>query len=340
MSLSWFNQPIEITREQTIIAARMGIGIFISFVITTYFTIVDPTWVYISLFVVLSEQKTIGATLIRSSMRTIATVSSALFSLMIILFFHNDYRINLAAFILGTFLYTYLFAGTKKGYIATLGSLTLAICLINQNNFTHVFIRPLNVLLGISIGLFALRFFFPNRATKMIILEAQYFLTEYATIAHFLASQDDLSKNLHERLLHLESEVIPRISRFQTLLNEADVEIRRKSQFIKVATDILSSLRHIMRYFSSMMASIIWEEVKINESDKKKFLSLAETFSKLEENLANLNHQHKNIVGKNLDIKTGQKMVPLMLRLITLECRTLETKITQLLKLVKTVKLE
>ncbi len=341
MSLSWFNQPLEITQEKTIMAARMSIGVVISFVITTYFTIVEPTWVYISLFVVLSEQKTIGASLIRGSMRAIATVSSTAYSLFIILLFHNDYRANLIGFILGTFLYTYLFLGTKRGYIGTLGSITLAICLINHNDFSYVFIRPTNVLIGILIALFSLRFFFPRRATKMLILEARNFLTEYADLSYYLANVEDLTVDLHERLKSLESNVMTScIPRFQTLLSEAEVETDINSQFTKVASDIFTSLRHIVRYFLSIIASMIWEGVKIGENDKKTLLFLAGAFSALDDNLAQLGRQHQLVVSSELTATDDQKMIPLMLRLIVLECGALEMNINQLMTTLETVKLE
>lgn len=341
MSLSWFNQPLEITREKTIMAARMSIGVVISFVITTYFTIVDPTWVYISLFVVLSEQKTMGASLIRGSMRAIATISSAVYSLVIILLFHNDYRANLLGFILGTFLYTYLFLGTKRGYIGTLGSITLAICLINFNDFSYVFIRPTNVLIGILIGLFSLRFFLPRRATKMLILETQNFLTEYADLSYYLANMNNVTTDLHERLKSLEANVMTScIPRFQTLLSEAEVELNSHSEFIKIVSEMSMSLRHIVRYFASIIASMLWEGVKIDEDDKKTLLFLADAFTKLDDNLAQLSSKHQFIVSSTLVTIDGQKMVPLMLRLITLECGALEENINQLMQMLDTVKLE
>lgn len=341
MSLSWFNQPLEITREKTIMAARMSIGVVISFVITTYFTIVDPTWVYISLFVVLSEQKTMGASLIRGSMRAIATISSAVYSLVIILLFHNDYRANLLGFILGTFLYAYLFLGTKRGYIGTLGSITLAICLINFNDFSYVFIRPTNVLIGILIGLFSLRFFLPRRATKMLILETQNFLTEYADLSYYLANMNNVTTDLHERLKSLEANVMTScIPRFQTLLSEAEVETDINSQFTKVAADIFTSLRHIVRYFASIIASMIWEGVRISEDDKKTLLSLAKAFATLDDNLTQLGNKHRLTVSTELATTEEQKMVPLMLRLIALECSVLEENINQLMHTLDTVRLE
>lgn len=157
---------MEVTSEKTIMAARMAISMIIALIITTYFEIVEPTWVYISLFIVLFEQRTIGASLTRCSMRAIATISSALYSLIVILLFHNAYLMNIIGFVIGIFLYTYLFLGTKQSYIGILGCVTLAICLINYNDFTFVFMRPTNVIIGILIGFFTLRFFFQPELQK------------------------------------------------------------------------------------------------------------------------------------------------------------------------------
>ena len=342
MSLSWFNQPLGITHEKTIMATRISIGLIISFVISTYFNIADSAWVYISLFVCLSDQKTIGASLNRCSLRAIATVSSVIYSLVIIWLFNNNSLTNLSGYIIGTFLYTYLFAGTKQGYIATLGCITLAICFINYNNLSEVFIRPTNVLIGILIGLFTVRFFFPSRATKMLILEIQNFLTDYADLARYLASLVDLTPELHEQLITLESStsILTYIPKFQRLLEEAEVETTINSPFTTVSSEILLSFRRMARYFASILAFIISEEVTIDEDDKKNFFWVAEALTKLKDNLVHLKSRNKLIVSLNLTVSPNQKAVPVMLRLITQECGVLEIKIHQLMRAIKTVKLE
>lgn len=339
MSLSWFNQPFEITPAKTIIATRISIGIIISFIVTTYFNIVDSTWVYISLFVIVSEQKTIGASLNRASMRAIATVSSAIYSLTIIWLFNNNYLINLSGFIIGVFLYTYLFAETAKGYIATLGCITLAICLMNFNNFSNVFIRPTNVLIGILIGIFTLRFFFPLRATKMLILETQSFLSDYARLARNLANLDKLTPDLNNQFIAFESGIATYIPTFQRLLAEAAVETAGNASFIKVASEILVSFRHLSRYFASIFALIISQQISIDDDDKKTFFLIAETLTKLKDNLVHLNYRHQLIPSTDLTVTSDQKALPMLLRLITQECRGLETQINQFIKTTKTVKL-
>lgn len=331
---------MEVTSEKTIMAARMVISLIIALIITTYFNIVEPTWVYISLFIVLFEQRTIGASLTRCSMRAIATLSSALYSLIIILLFHNAYLMNIIGFVIGIFLYTYLFLGTKKSYIGILGCVTLAICLINYNNFTYVFMRPTNVIIGILIGFFTLRFFFPTRATKVLILEIQKFLTEYATLSLYLANIEDSTTDLHQHLEQCESNIAALILRFQTLISEAQVEIRKDSKFTQVATEILHSFRHIFRYHASIIALILYEEVKINEQAKERFIFLSTTLTSLKEHIAHLKRKRKLMVVTDISPKEEENPLSLMLNLLVMECSSLEIKFNKLILMAKRVKLE
>ncbi|KTD12080.1 inner membrane protein [Legionella gratiana] len=331
---------MEVTSEKTIMAARMAIGTVIALIITTYFDIVEPTWVYISLFIVSFEQRTIGASLTRCSMRMIATFSSALYSLIIILLFDNAYLMNLIGFIIGIFLYTYLFLGTKRSYIGILGSVTLAICLINYNNFTYVFMRPTNVIIGILIGFFTLRFFFPIRATKVLILEMQRFLNEYADLSKYLANTDDTTKDLSAHLVQCESNVLALILRFQTLINEAQVEISKDSGFTQIATDILQSFRHIFRYYASIIALILYEGVKINEEDKENLIFLSDALMRLKENLFSLRRRRNLIVAPDMMSQKDENLLSLMLNLLVTEYSVLEIKINKLIRMTKVIKLE
>lgn len=340
MSLSRYNFPIEMTRQKTIMAARMAIGTIISFIITTYFTLVEPTWVYISLFIILFEQHTIGASLTRCSMRAFATISSALYSLIIIFLFHNNYLMNLIGFVVGIFLYTYLFLGTKKSYIGILGCVTLAICLINYNNFSYVFIRPTNVIIGILIGFFTLRFFFPSRATKMLILEMQEFLAEYATLSMYLANIDDSTTDLPERLTQCESNILALIPHFQTLISETRVEIGKDSGFTQVAADILQSFRHIFRYYASIIALILYKGVILNEKDREHFIFLSNAMIQLKENLSYLKHTRNLVAAPDLIPQKDENLLSLMLGLLVTECGSLEIKINKLIRMAKVVKLE
>lgn len=341
MSWSRFNFPLEITSDKTIMATRMAIGTLISFVITNYYEFVDPTWVYISLFVVLFEHNTVGSSLIRGYMRAIATISSAILSLIIIILFHNYYLTNLLGFIAGTFLYTYLFLGTKESYIGVLGSLTLAICLINYNDLSHVFIRPTNVVIGIMIALFTLRFFFPERATRLLILEIDRFLSEYDAISTYLANteQEILVTELSNRLAKFEAQVIARVPNFQTLLSEAKVEVKRGSEFPKVVAAMLLSLRHIFRYYASIMASIIYDKVEMTEEDKKNLIFLHLAMKHLKRNLSHLKSKHKLVINPDF-ICHDNKIISLMSHLISIECQNLEIKINELIDTLHTVKLE
>ncbi len=315
----------------------MAIGTIISFIITTYFTLVEPTWVYISLFIILFEQHTIGASLTRCSMRVFATISSALYSLIIIFLFHNNYLMNLVGFIIGIFLYTYLFLGTKKSYIGILGCVTLAICLVNYNNFSYVFIRPTNVIIGILIGFFTLRFFFPNRATKVLISEMEEFLVKYATLSMYIANIDDSKTGLSEQLTQCESDILTLIPHFQTLISEAQVEIGKNSGFTQVAADILHSFRHIFRYYTSIIALILYEGVRLNEKDKEHFIFLSNTMIKLKENLSHLERKPNLIVVPDVMPQKDENLLSLMLSLLITECSSLEIKINKLIRMAKVV---
>lgn len=338
MSLWRFDHPMMISSDKTIMAARMVIGSIFSFALTTYFNFVDPTWVYISLFVVLFERDTIGASLMRGWMRGIATISSATFSYIIIICFHNNYLMNLLGFFLGTFLYTYVFLGTQESYIGALGSLTLAICLINFNDVSHIFIRPSNVIVGILIGLFTLRFFFPARATKLLLLNMQRFLTEYSRLCLELAHPESHGE-LSERLAQFELHLIPQIAHLKALLTEANVEVGKQTAYTDVVAEIIVCLRHIFRYFASIMAFIIYDKKELTEEDIVSLNHLHKTMQHLKSNLSKLTHQHRLLIDPNLIIANDEKTLPMMFRLIMIECQTLEKKINTLGSAAKHVRL-
>jgi hypothetical protein len=327
---------MEVTTEKTIVATRMGIGVVISFVVTNYFTFVDPTWVYISFFVVSFEPRTIGASLMRSSMRAIATVSSAIYSLIIILLFNNYYLMNMAGLVIGIFIYTYLFLGTNKGYIGTIGSLTLAICLINYNDLSQVFIRSANVLIGILISTFVMRHIFPRKAVDMLILEFNNMLTEFATLASYLVQINQSTPELQKRLVQFETKMMPAIPRFQTLIHDSKLELPPHSKFTDITEDILKSLRRIFRYYTSFTDSILLEKVELKNQDKAFLLFLLQLNQKLQASIIHLTPRATLHPLANLKLKEEKIVSPFMLHLIFLEFRALEIKTNTLLTMLKT----
>lgn len=167
----------------------------------------------------------------------------------------------------------------------------------------------------------------------------QKFLNEYAALSTYLANIDDSTTDLSKHLMQCESNVLALILRFQTLINEAQVEISKDSGFTQVSTDILQSFRHIFRYYASIIALILYEGVKINERDKESLLFLSNLLNKLEENLFALKRSRHLLAAPERTSPPDEKLLSLMLNLLVAECSSLEIKINKLIRMTKVIKL-
>ncbi|WP_242604007.1 hypothetical protein [Legionella santicrucis] len=167
----------------------------------------------------------------------------------------------------------------------------------------------------------------------------QKFLNEYAALSNYLANIDNSTTDLSKHLVQCESNVLALILRFQTLINEAQVEIGKDSEFTQVAADILQSFRHIFRYYASIIALILYEGVKINEKDKESFLFLSNTLNILEENLFALRRRRNLLMDPGRISPQDENLLSLMLNLLVAECSSLEIKIHKLIRMTKVIKL-
>lgn len=177
---------MQISHEKLIRVIRLMLGVVIAFGISWYYSIPDDAWIFVSLTVISVEQVTIGGVINRGVLRILLTILSVIYCILIMWIFNNNYVMNVIGLLFGIFVYILIYFGTPKGSIGTLGSITMVIILINNNNMTDAFMRPFNILLGIILCIFLNCTFYPNRATGLILIEFKNIIKELTRILHKL----------------------------------------------------------------------------------------------------------------------------------------------------------
>lgn len=260
---------MQLTNPKIISILRPCIGILIARAIVYYYNIPESSWIYISLFVVTVEQTTIGGIVRRSYLRAFATISSALYSIVIIYLFNNNPLMNTIAIFFGILVYDALYLGTEDNYIGVLGAITLAVCLLNYNNITLAFMRPFNVVIGIAIGLFLGYFFFPQRATLLLVEKLHTIIEEMKNSIQELQHATTWSPKDYDNFSSSDNLVITTFSKCNALIAEARHELPKGSQFPVVIAQILTHIRKIIRYHSSAVYYIF--SINNNDADDIKF---------------------------------------------------------------------
>lgn len=155
--------------SHSIRATRLILANLILYLITWYYQIPEREWALITVWFVMYDYTYVGDVWLKSWYRFLGTIFSALYGLIIIYFFYNNVVIKMLAFIPAIFIYAYFFMDTKRAYIAIIGGVTLSIILLNHNDIGAAILRVFNVILGILMSMFMMRFFYPQYADKQAI---------------------------------------------------------------------------------------------------------------------------------------------------------------------------
>lgn len=241
---------------------RLSLVCLISFFITWSFEIPNGEWALITSCVVLSEYTTVGGVLTKSYLRFAATFSSAVYCILVIYFFGNNAIVNMLAAIGGLFLYSYFFMDGKQGYIGVLGGITLTIMLFNYNNIDAAILRPFNILIGIAVSVFTLRFFYPEYARDKVLEVQADFLGGLSHMLHVfldpLYSLDDIKK---EYLID-ENKLISDIAKFNRYIEEARIETQKMPAYIDHNLAAIVCEKRIYRLISVLIYHLATDEMR------------------------------------------------------------------------------
>lgn len=160
-----FSSPKTINSFKTALACVLG------YLVMIWTPLPQSQWIVITIMVVMSAQTSIGSMFIKAKMRFWGTACGALASLGILLICGtNPVGIGISLFIIVLF-FTYI-AGTPGdiSYVGTLGSVTVAIIILNPNaNLLVVGERFIEIVLGILISFLVSHFVLPVRSHSIFL---------------------------------------------------------------------------------------------------------------------------------------------------------------------------
>lgn len=268
-------------------AIRLTLATLILFLITWYFQVPERIWGLITIWFVMFEYNTVGGVLLKGFYRFIGTLISAIYGLCIIYFFYNDVVINMLAIVPGIFLYVYYFMDTEKAYIAIIGCVTLTIVLLNHNDIDAAILRTFNVILGILLSMFMMRFFYPQYAKDEIMNMQLEFLQQMSTrIQHYLDLTKPLSI-LKEEARTLDEQRISLFATYNRRIKEASVETKNTPSFSKHLKQSFAHTRHIFRLLDSFV-DLAREDWRSNDHIQHQLKALLAHLSVLEKRLRSM----------------------------------------------------
>lgn len=232
-------------------ALRISLAMLISFIYLRIVNVSDGVWVFMTCVVVLFDNSTVGGALIKGYYRMIGTITAAGLSILVVVTFANSTIANLIAVILSVFVAGYYFMDTKKAYIGVMIAFTPAIMLLNDHNLAIIFIRPLNIIVGIIIAYLVQHLFYPEYAKNLVL---NSFLELIAKAKMLLNSaiiniKDD---NEESRINHenIEIEVISNINKALRLIDEANGELPKVQEYGIICNALIIHLRRAFKYIA------------------------------------------------------------------------------------------
>ncbi len=130
-------------------------------------------WVLITLIVVMSDNRTVGALLNKAVLRLLGTLIGAVLGMSTLYFAGNHPLVIIIELVFCGYLLTYLGSVYKEfSYMNTMTLVTLMILLVvPESDFAIAYIRVGEIILGITIAYLISRFFFPIRSIDMFLRE-------------------------------------------------------------------------------------------------------------------------------------------------------------------------
>ncbi|MCD6048579.1 MAG: yeeA [Gammaproteobacteria bacterium] len=234
------------TSDQSINAVKTCIACAIGLVIAKGFHIEMGQWILMSIMVVMASQVHLGGARQKAYLRVLGTLAGAVVGGIALYFFAHSQIMTSVILLIACLMFAYI-AGGENGVPGTLGGATVIMILMNDPpNPRVIYMRPLEIILGIMIALVVSRFVFPIHATKRLIdnfvvsLEALKKLYEH--IQDFQGSVDDaaqISPRAEEKLLNL-------FLAQRKLLDEARSESQGKKLHLKLK-NMLKAERRLYR---------------------------------------------------------------------------------------------
>lgn len=334
---------IESNKMHLIRALRISLAMLISFVYLWIVNVSDGVWVFMTCVVVLFDNSTVGGAFIKGYHRMIGTITAAGLSILVVVAFANNTIVNLIAVILSVFIAAYYFMDTKKAYIGVMIAFTPAIMLLNNNNLAIIFIRPLNIIAGITIAYSVQRFFYPEYAKNLVlnpfidlIIKAKILLKSSVD-----GNEDKESQNAREKM---EINVIANINKAIRLIDEAECELSNVKDYGIACHGLIIHLRRTFKYIAVFTNQIEDQVIILTKELRVAVEQLIIVFDALELHLNNSLHgknefnDFDNIIStlKEIEekhfIKCGHEQ-RLILKMITKELLEIEQLMLKLLKL-------
>lgn len=243
-------------------STRLSLAYLIIFWITTYLVIPEPGWCYVTALSILFEYSTVGGVLTKSFLRIAATLSAAVYSIIIVYFFANIAILNLIALIIGIFLYAYFFMGSKFQYGGFLGNLTLVMMLINYNNLDIVVLRPFNIIIGLIIALSLMRYFYPQYARDLVIKTLAEMLLQLINVLDAFLDKSQSVQTVKDHFLEYENKFLASLTNFNRFNDEARFETRKVPAYTSKNAEALSYTKRIYHLISVFVFHLANDELR------------------------------------------------------------------------------
>lgn len=232
---------------------RLSLTCVLLFLIGWYYEIPESSWSLVTIWFVMYEYNTVGGVLNKSKLRFWGTLISAVYGIIIIHLCGNDPIINILALIAGLFFYSYWFMGSDKTYTGTIGAVTLTIVLLNYNDIELAILRALNVILGILVSMFMIRFFYPQYARDLLIKMQISWLNQIIEFIKKCSSVEDKdSFLLNDQSYDMEFSFLANLSTYTRLVTEAQMETRHLPFFSSQNRVIQDKFQLLFRLLSTM----------------------------------------------------------------------------------------
>lgn len=279
--------------QHLIRAARISLAMLIGFIYVRVVCVNDGIWVLMTCAIVLFDNSTVGGAIAKGYYRMLGTILAAVYSILVVVVFANSTIANIIAIITSVFFAAYYFMDTKKAYIGGLIAWTTPIMLLNSHNLSSIFIRPLNILIGIIISYFVQRFFYPEYAKNTVLNSFSGLIAKANILLNHTLDNKILSKTEKLALEEMEVGVVATINKASKLIDETNTELPKVLEYGKICSDLVTHLRRIFKFivvFSHQLDDTI---IIMSPELRLVIKNIALILDKMHEHLnCNINHYH------------------------------------------------
>jgi uncharacterized membrane protein YccC len=260
---------------------RIILAYFISFVYIYAVNISEGIWVFMTCALVLMDNTTVGGTFNKGSRRFKGTFFAFLFSLVWIQLFANSDIANLIGLAVGVFIAGIYFLDTKDMYTGGVMTWTLPLLLINNNDLHGLFVRVLNIGVGVLIVFLVQRFFYPDYARTNVLKNMSGFLNKIKALLDEFGKPEQIDVHtLSSHYLKFEEQVASDMSKFYQCLTDARRETQKNPMYVEQCHNMFLGVRRLNRVLYLIVALFNNQEAR---SDQKTQLELHTIYNKLEE---------------------------------------------------------